>query len=282
MSEPSRWLDTLSGNLLEPVRATLDSLLNSDPDSYHVAVIEDRAIRFRIGEREPRKVAELSDGYKALIGMAVDIMDVMHQAHYEDMKDAKGIVIIDELGNHFHPEWKIRIVTALRNAFPAIQFIFSTHEPLCLRGLVDGEVAVLQQDKQGVFLLKDLPEVQNLRIDQLLTSEHFGLASTLDPAESKKIQRYQCLLRNTERDEAETSELFELERELSDSKYLGGSRRERMLLQLLDLSLEPPSRQLGENVSVEKLSNRSVSRLKEILRIVDSGASSATETGGSR
>jgi predicted ATP-binding protein involved in virulence len=225
-------------------------------------------------------VAELSDGYKALIGMAVDIMDVMHQAQYDDMKDAKGIVLIDELGNHFHPEWKIRIVSALRRTFPAIQFIFSTHEPLCLRGLVDGEVAVLQQDKQGVFLLTDLPELQNLRIDQLLTSEHFGLASTLDPAENQKIQRYHFLLRNTERNEEETFELSELERELSDSRYLGGSRRERMLLQLLDLSLETPLRQPGQNVSVEKLSSRSLNRLKEILRVIDNGASGAAEVGG--
>jgi uncharacterized protein (TIGR02646 family) len=280
MSDPSRWLDNLPENLLEPVRATLDSLLNSNQDTTPIAVTQDRTIRFCIGERTARKVAELSDGYKALIGMAVDIMDVMHQAQYDDMKDAKGIVLIDELGNHFHPEWKIRIVSALRRTFPAIQFIFSTHEPLCLRGLVDGEVAVLQQDKQGVFLLTDLPELQNLRIDQLLTSEHFGLASTLDPAENQKIQRYHFLLRNTERNEEETFELSELERELSDSRYLGGSRRERMLLQLLDLSLETPLRQPGQNVSVEKLSSRSLNRLKEILRVIDNGASGAAEVGG--
>ncbi len=278
VSDPSHWLDTLQENLLEPVRATLDSLLNSTPDDAPIAVIQDRTIRFCIGNRTARKVAELSDGYKALIGMAVDIMDVMHRAEYEDMRDAKGIVLIDELGNHFHPEWKIRIVSALRDAFPAIQFIFSTHEPLCLRGLVDGEVAVLQQDEQGVFLLTDLPEVQNLRIDQLLTSEHFGLASTLDPDENQKIQRYQLLLRNTDRNEAETTELHELEQQLSNSKYLGGSRRERMLLQLLDISLEPPLRQPGQNVSVKKLSSNSLNRLKEILRIVDNGA--AADGGG--
>lgn len=282
VSDPSRWLDSLDQSLLEPVRATLDMLLNSSPEDGEVAVVENGKIRFTLTDRVGRKVTELSDGYKALIGMAVDIMDVMHQAKYPDMKDAKGIVLIDELGNHFHPEWKVRIVSALRQAFPAIQFIFSTHEPLCLRGLVDGEVAVLQQDELGVYCLTDLPEIQSLRIDQLLTSEHFGLATTLDPAEHQKIQRYHVLLRDTERTAAESEELSELERELSDSKYLGSSRRERMLLQLLDLSLEVPVRQPGQNVSVEKLSTHSLNRLKDILRVVDSGTTASVGTGGTQ
>lgn len=280
VSNPNQWLENLPDHLLEPVRLTLDSLLNGDPGAAPIAITQGRSIRFCISEQPPRKVSQLSDGYKAMIGMAVDIMDVMHQAEYVDMNEAKGVVLIDELGNHFHPEWKIRIVSALRETFPAIQFIFSTHDPLCLRGLVDGEVAVLQQDKEGVFLLTDLPEVQNLRIDQLLTSEHFGLASTLDPSENLKIHRYQFLLRSTERSETETAELAELERELADTKYLGGSRRERMLLQLLDVSLDPPKRQPGQNVSVAKISNRAVNRLKEILRVVDADAPSAAETGG--
>lgn len=90
-----------------------------------------------------------------MLGMAADIMQVMYGV-YDSMESAQGVVLIDELGHHFHPAWRLRCVTALREAFPGIQFIYSTHDPLCLRGLAAGEVAVLKRDKQGnVYALED-------------------------------------------------------------------------------------------------------------------------------
>jgi predicted ATP-binding protein involved in virulence len=73
-------------------------------------------------------------------------------------------------------------MSALRNAMPNVQFIATTHDPLCLRGMRGGEVQVLVRDEDHhIRVLKGLPDVRGLRAEQLLTSDYFGLSSTADP-----------------------------------------------------------------------------------------------------
>jgi predicted ATP-binding protein involved in virulence len=55
-----------------------------------------------------------------------------------------GIVLIDELDLHLHPNWQRRIVDDLRNAFPNIQFIATTHSPFIVQSLREGELLELQ------------------------------------------------------------------------------------------------------------------------------------------
>lgn len=138
----------------------------------------------------------ISDGYKSMIALACDIMKTLStdQANYHS---SSGIVLIDELGNHLHPRWRMKIVSALRKAFPKLQFIVTTHEPLCLRGLSHGEVNVLVTDhnKNILALGKEmLPDHNLLRVDQLLTSDLFGLINTFDIETEKSFREYYELL----------------------------------------------------------------------------------------
>jgi hypothetical protein len=78
----------------------------------------------------------------------------------------------------------------LRRALPNMTFIVTTHDPLCLRGMRDGEVLVLQRIPGSaagselpsmVETLTTLPDVTKLTIQQLLTSDLFSLFDTDDP-----------------------------------------------------------------------------------------------------
>lgn len=83
---------------------------------------------------------------------------------------SRAVVLIDEIEAHLHPRWKMRIVTALREALPNVTFIMTTHDPLCLRGLRAGEVMVFRRiesrapDSLPVVVeqLEDLPDVGSL------------------------------------------------------------------------------------------------------------------------
>ena len=120
-------------------------------------------------------------------------------------------MLIDELGAHLHPRWRMRIVPSLRQVFPRVQFLTSTHDPLCLRGLGDGEVVVVKRDPDGeVVAVTDLPSVAGLRVDQLLTSEHFGLNSTIDPELDSLFAEYYLLKAKPHRTAADTRRLGEL------------------------------------------------------------------------
>jgi uncharacterized protein (TIGR02646 family) len=272
VSDASSWLDQVQERHLNDVRETLERILNdTEHRTKQIVEVKDGKLRFNLTGAGSRPVTELSDGYKALIGMAGDIMAVMHAARFDKMEDAMGIVLVDELGNHFHPQLKLRIVGALRTAFPKIQFIYTTHEPLCLRGMEKGEIGVLRRDDQGVYLLTELPDVATMRVDQLLASEHFGLESTVAPERAAEIRRYHELMRKTERSDDEEAKLAQLRTVLAKTDYLGGSRRERMLLDLLDMHDVDPVRKPGANVSADALSRRTLSRLKEIMRAVGPG-----------
>jgi hypothetical protein len=76
----------------------------------------------------------------------------------------------------------MRVMSALRRALPRVQFIATTHDPLCLRGLARGEVEVLHRGPDHRIERRlDLPDVRGMSAEQLLVSDFFGLSSTADP-----------------------------------------------------------------------------------------------------
>ncbi len=82
---------------------------------------------------------DLSDGYRSAVALASDIMMNLSTTVFS-MEHVEGTVLLDEIGVHLHPSWKIEIVSNLRTLFPKVRFVSTTHEPLCLRELEDGEI----------------------------------------------------------------------------------------------------------------------------------------------
>ena len=265
LTNPETWLAKLDPGRLSDVNAVLRRLLPIEQQLELIKDDADQQLRILLAGDPERRVNELSDGYQSMLGMAVDIMQVMYLA-YDSMESAQGVVLIDELGNHFHPAWRLRCVSTLRTAFPQIQFIFSTHDPLCLRGLLAGEVAVLRRDKlRQIYALEDLPPVHKLRVEQLLSSEHFGLRSTLDPSMDDLIHDYEALTTKGNRTEEDEVKLDKIVKELTDAHYLGSSRRERMALQLLDHegATDLPTQ---ASVKATSLAEATVSKLKRLMK----------------
>lgn len=73
----------------------------------------------------------LSDGYRAFIGW---VSDLLYHAWYAcpaemDLVDLRGVVMVDDIDLQLHPRWQMKVVKAVADAFPRIQFIFTTHKP---------------------------------------------------------------------------------------------------------------------------------------------------------
>ncbi|MHA7844734.1 AAA family ATPase [Serratia sp. D1N4] len=172
-------------------------------------------------------LSKMSDGYQSLFAMSLDIM--FRMTHYwGSLESARGVVLIDEIETHLHPRWKIQVVSALRRAMPGVQFIFSTHDPLCLRGLTQHEVRVLFRDpSQQVVELSELPLVQGMDIEQLLTSDYFGLLSTLDGTLENLLNRYEQ--HTIQRTSGQQKLIHDIERELSQYRALSGNPAQRAI-----------------------------------------------------
>jgi hypothetical protein len=96
-------------------------------------------------------------------------------------------------------------------------------------------VVVVKRDPDGeVVAVTDLPSVAGLRVDQLLTSEHFGLNSTIDPELDALFAEYYLLKAKPHRSAADAKRLRELAAQLDELDVLGSTRRERIVLGAAD------------------------------------------------
>lgn len=95
-------------------------------------------------------INQLSDGEKCTIALFGDIarrMAIANDGFLDDPLKGEGVVLIDEVDLHLHPEWQRKIVGMLRQTFPNIQFIFTTHSPQVL-GDIDRNVQVFSLYKE--------------------------------------------------------------------------------------------------------------------------------------
>lgn len=216
-----------------------------------------------------QSITDLSDGYQSIYALAVDIMAsfVRDKISFEI---AEGIVLIDEIGTHLHPRWKMEVVSQLKRTFPRIQFIVTTHEPLCLRGLKAGEIVVLRKDaKENITAITDLPDPSELRVDQILTSDFFGLNSTFDIKTEKIFDEYYEILslEEKERTDVQKDRLISLSLLIPKIKHLGDTLREELVYHVIDELLAKKSKGIL-NLKNDELKSETINRVKSLWRMV--------------
>ena len=126
----------------------------------------------------------LSDGFRAYIGWIGDVLYHMCQCCTDGtpLVDLLGIVMIDEVDLHLHPEWQLVVLPTISQALPQLQFLCTTHSPI-VAGTVESAnllLAVPAGETASTLVPPEL-EVHGLTADQILTSSHFGLVSTRAP-----------------------------------------------------------------------------------------------------
>lgn len=173
----------------------------------------------------------LGDGYRSTLGMIIDLFGwkSLHEGAKKELKKKEfeidritqmtGIVLLDEIEQHLHPKWQKQIVKLLRREFPNIQFITTSHSPLCVVGttdLTDEEcsIVVLEQKEDYVEKRVTTPP-RGRRVDQVLTSYMFDLYTTSDNSIKYDIARYSDLY-NKDRNEKEQNEMIKIENSLTE------------------------------------------------------------------
>lgn len=131
----------------------------------------------------------LSDGFKGYIGWIGDMLFHVCRSVGTGLKlrEMRGVVMVDEIDLHLHPEWQKVVVPTLAKALPNVQFIFTTHSPLVVGSLSSQNLFVLEQENDAT-VVKRLPEhVQGKSSEQILLSPYFGLESTRSESTASKL-----------------------------------------------------------------------------------------------
>jgi len=95
----------------------------------------------------------LSDGLRNMLLMIADIAyragELNSHLGKRAVLETPGVVLIDELDLYLHPNWQRRVVNNLRETFPKIQFITTTHSPFIIQSMPKGELIDLNEHEQA-------------------------------------------------------------------------------------------------------------------------------------
>jgi predicted ATP-binding protein involved in virulence len=100
---------------------------------------------------EKRELGELSSGFAALLKLIQAIVaGYAAFTNEKQLRNVRGIVLIDEIDAHLHVEWQVKIIPCLKSLFPNTTFYVATHSPLVLVQLKDGEAYLLKREEDEV------------------------------------------------------------------------------------------------------------------------------------
>lgn len=107
---------------------------------------------------------QMSDGYQAVLGIVADIayrIVILNPNTEDALRITPGVVLIDEIDLHLHPKWQKKFLKILKEIFPKIQIIATTHSPFVIQSLIS--------NKDKLFILKD-NEIEESEI-----ADYYGL-----------------------------------------------------------------------------------------------------------
>ncbi|MGC0419556.1 AAA family ATPase [Embleya sp. AB8] len=216
------------------LKAAALAILGDDllPDDYRIDNVDSEGLWVVHGE-ERFPLREMSDGYRTVAALVVDILKRLHDAYGELVLDRtdgypkvadSGVVIIDEVDAHLHVSWQRRIGGWLKAHFPNIQFIVTTHSPyICQAADPGGLIRLPGPNEPGSVEIVSKQLYDRVVFgsgDDAVLSDLFGLDTPYSELAQRKRAELVALELDVIRgraDEAEKARYRELQRTLTSS-----------------------------------------------------------------
>jgi predicted ATP-binding protein involved in virulence len=142
---------------------------------------------------EEKSWDQLSSGTRSSFAMISEMLIRLYhfQKDIVDPAELRGIVIIDEIDLHLHPNAQRQLIIDLTNEFRSVQFIVSTHSPIPLLGAPKGSVFIrVYKDSKGKVIMERLNDIEenisNLLPNIIYTSSVFGMHDMISVANTNK------------------------------------------------------------------------------------------------
>lgn len=113
------------------------------------------------------------------------------------LKDKESLILLDEPDTHLNPLWKWKYLDYFKEYVgrdETTQIFISTHDPLVIGGLKKEQIRIFRSDEKG-NVTAEPPDIDpiGLGVAGILTSEFFGLPTTLDRETQLKLNRKRFL-----------------------------------------------------------------------------------------
>lgn len=157
-------------------------------------------------------VLQLSQGEKTLMALVGDIARrlVMLTPSLDNPLAGNGVVLIDEIDLHLHPDWQQKVVGNLQRTFPNIQFILTTHSPQVLTTVPAQSIRIIKQS-QGKTTI-EIPEFSLGSESNVMLQELQGVSSR--PKSLPIVQDLDCYLALVKQQQWDSPQALELRAKL--------------------------------------------------------------------
>ncbi|EEV4368281.1 AAA family ATPase, partial [Escherichia coli] len=127
----------------------------------------------------------IADLAKRLISMNPTLDTPLH---------GQGIVLIDEVELHLHPEWQQNIIYNLTSTFPNIQFIITTHSPQVLSTITKKKIRKLSVNIEGDNIVAIPIAESYARSTSTVLSTIMHVEPIPDFPEKKALEKYRKII----------------------------------------------------------------------------------------
>lgn len=188
-------------------------------------------VYFKLTDDRSVPATDLSDGYKRLVNIIMDLAfrcALLNGQVYREKacSETKGCVLIDEIDQHLHPSLQAVVLKGLQHAFPAMQFVVTTHAPMVMTSLRNDERNIVYhlEYTDGVYSYE---EIHTYGMDASTIIETFMHQQARDARVAEELKELFRLIDDGHIDEART--LLEKMRQTFESTIPELSEAEAML-----------------------------------------------------
>jgi predicted ATP-binding protein involved in virulence len=158
---------------LEVVKKTIiDSIPNCVNIYHEFDTDKSQGLKVELGDGRILPFNSLSDGTRNFFAIIADMayMCLTLNPHLKDkaLKETEGVVLIDELDLHLHPDWQRKIINILRDTFPKVQFVVTTHSPFLIQETGRDQLIILKDNK-----IHKITSAANLSIEDIAEELQF-------------------------------------------------------------------------------------------------------------
>ena len=178
----------------------------------------------------------LSSGFKSCLSIMFGIMkEIEYRFPRTEIASFEGVVLIDEIELHLHPDWQSRIVPVLLNVFPHVQFITTTHSPHVVQNADPSTIIALELNENKV-VKRELPYskygFKGWTVEEVL-EDVMGMMDTRTALFTSLVDNFGL---HIDREEGEAAE--SIYRQLDELLHPGNVMRKIIRLQLAGIGVK--------------------------------------------
>lgn len=144
----------------------------------------------RVGTDVP--LEGLADGYRVAFNWIMDLFGrALRPVRLTSDGSVAGLVLIDEIEQHLHPELQTRVVTELSTTFPNSQFVVTTHSPLVALGAHPSQLVALHRNAAGIVTAANwIPDFRSYSAEDVLEDDRLFNVEARNPEFAGLLEIY--------------------------------------------------------------------------------------------